>query len=276
MEKLVALHKLMSVTSILDNAGPLMKAAYYEQSTHWESVGSMSQPVQRRRRLSKEIRQAELLDAAAQIFREKGYHDALTAEIAERAGVVEGTIYRYFATKRDLLNMVVERAYEETIADFATQLHGITGTWNQLRYLIWRHLKTIHDDPALSRLVQYEIKGDPDYRSSRVFQLNRAYTRRTVEIIEHAIRDGEFQSDVPISIIRDMIYGCVEHHTWSYVRGEGPLDAEKVADHITNMVYRGLTPQRQADPAPVADALARIEERLDKINAHFNTTEQAK
>lgn len=235
----------------------------------------MTQPTQRRRRLSKEIRQAELLDAAAQIFREKGYHDTSTSEIAERAGVVEGTIYRYFATKRDLLNMVVERAYEEAIADFETQLQGITGTWNRLRFLIWRHLKTIHDDPALSRLVQYEIKGDPEYRSSRVFELNRIYTRRTVEIIENAIREGEFESDVPISIIRDMIYGCIEHNTWSYVRGEGTLDAGKIADHITNMVFRGLVPpQRQTEkPAPVADALARIEERLDRIQAHFDAAD---
>lgn len=233
----------------------------------------MTQPTQRRRRLSKEIRQAELLDAAAQIFREKGYHDTSTSEIAERAGVVEGTIYRYFATKRDLLNMVVERAYEEAIADFETQLQGITGTWNRLRFLIWRHLQTIHDDPALARLVQYEIKGDPEYRSSRVFELNRSYTRRTVEIIEHAIREGEFESDVPIPIIRDMIYGCVEHHTWSYVRGEGTLDAGRIADYITNMICRGLMPARQEKLPPVADALARIEERLDRIQARFDAAD---
>lgn len=233
----------------------------------------MTQPTQRRRRLSKEIRQAELLDAAAQIFREKGYHDTSTSEIAERAGVVEGTIYRYFATKRDLLNMVVERAYEEAIADFETQLQGITGTWNRLRFLIWRHLQTIHDDPALARLVQYEIKGDPEYRSSRVFELNRSYTRRTVEIIEQAIREGEFEADVPIPIIRDMIYGCVEHHTWSYVRGEGTLDAGRIADYITNMICRGLMPARQEKLPPVADALARIEERLDRIQARFDAAD---
>jgi hypothetical protein len=38
---------------------------------------------------SQEVRQAEVLDAAAQIFREKGYHEASIVEIAERAGVVE-------------------------------------------------------------------------------------------------------------------------------------------------------------------------------------------
>lgn len=225
----------------------------------------MNQKTQRRRRLTKEVRQAELLDAAAEMFREKGYHDTLTSEIAERAGVVEGTIYRYFATKRELLNKVVERAYEDAIADYDVQLQGISGTWNRLRFLIWRHLKTIQDDPALARLVTYEVKADPEYRTMRVFQLNRAYTRRTVEIIEQAIRSGEFQADVPIPIIRDMIYGCIDHHTWSYVRGEGRFDLNSTADYITNLIYRGLVAGPRQAPKTDADALARIEERLARI-----------
>ena len=223
----------------------------------------MPQKIQRRRRLQKEVRQAELLDAAAQTFREKGYHDTSTAEIAERAGVVEGTIYRYFSTKRELLVQVVERAYEQAIADFEVQLQGITGTWNRLRYLIWRHLKTIEEDPKLAKLVTYEIKVDPDYRGMRIFQLNRAYTRRTVEIIEQAIRSGEFVADVPIPIIRDMIYGCIDHHTWSYVRGEGTFDLNATADYITHLVYRGLA--AHAPPPERDDALARIDERLARI-----------
>lgn len=239
----------------------------------------MTQQVQRRRRLSKEIRQAELLNAAADVFREKGYHMASTAEIAERAGVVEGTIYRYFTTKRDLLNHVVERAYEEAIADFDVQLEGITGTWNRLRYLVWRHLKTIHDDPALARLVQNEIKTDPEYRSTSVFHLNRLYTRRTTEIIETAMRTGEFQSGIQISIVRDMIYGCIDHHTWSYLRGEGTIDINSAADHITNLVYRGMAQQphsgvgtgtttsRETPATDSGEALARIEARLERIEA---------
>lgn len=230
----------------------------------------MNQKAPRRRRLRKEDRQAELLEAAAEIFREKGYHDTSTAEIAEHAGVVEGTIYRYFATKRELLVHVIERAYERAIADFEVQLQGISGTRNRLRYLIWRHLKTIQDDPALAKLVTYEIKADPDYRSMRVFQLNRAYTARTVDIIERAISSGEFVADVPIPIIRDMIYGCIDHHTWSYVRGEGKLDVEKTADYIVHLIYRGLTAQHQS-PEGMDEALARIEERLARIETHVGS-----
>lgn len=229
----------------------------------------MNQKTPRRRRLRKEDRREELLEAAAEIFRKKGYQETSTAEIAEHAGVVEGTIYRYFATKRELLVQVVERAYELVIADFEVQLRGITGTWNQLRYLVWRHLKTIQEDPALAKLVTYEIKADPGYRTMRTFQLNRAYTARTVEIIERAIHSGEFVADVPIPIIRDMIYGCVDHHTWSYVRGEGHFDLDSTADYIVHLIYRGLAARPETVPA-AETILSRIEERLSRIEARMD------
>lgn len=48
-------------------------------------------------------RQREIFFAAASLFAEKGFHATTTQEIAKRAGVAEGTIFRYFPSKRDLL-----------------------------------------------------------------------------------------------------------------------------------------------------------------------------
>ncbi|WP_378941173.1 TetR/AcrR family transcriptional regulator [Mesorhizobium sp. ANAO-SY3R2] len=217
----------------------------------------------RRRRLTKEVRESQILDAAAELFREKGYYTTSTSEIAQKAGVVEGTIFRYFATKRDLLFKVAESAYLETIADYDSQLQGIAGTWNRLRYLIWRHLKGIHDQPAIHRLIQYEIKHDPEYRSSRIFQLNRAYTRRTTETIEAAIRSGEFISSIPATLARDAIYGAIEHHVWRFARGEAPLDIDETADQTTNLIYRALVAPSSQTVA--TDLVARIDERLARI-----------
>ena len=62
----------------------------------------------RRERLPRDERVAEIMRAARTVFCSKGYEAASTAEIAAQAGVVEGTLYRYFPTKRDLLIKVVE------------------------------------------------------------------------------------------------------------------------------------------------------------------------
>lgn len=57
----------------------------------------------------KEERPAEIVDAAADIFIERGYAATRTDDIARRAGVAKGTLYLYFTTKEDLFKAVVEQ-----------------------------------------------------------------------------------------------------------------------------------------------------------------------
>jgi AcrR family transcriptional regulator len=59
-----------------------------------------------------EARRNQILDAAAAVFAEKGFHRATTKEIARTAGVSEGTIYNYFDSKVDLLIGITTRLAE--------------------------------------------------------------------------------------------------------------------------------------------------------------------
>jgi AcrR family transcriptional regulator len=228
----------------------------------------MSESAERRQvfRLPRERRVSDLMAAARTVFSEKGYQDTSTAEIAERAGVVEGTIYRYFSNKRDLLIKVVEAWYDEMISDYDEQLSHINGTWNRLRFLIWKHLSVIHKEPALCRFMFTELRADPDYRSTTVFQLNRAYTRRMIEIIDAAMKSGEFRSDIPTRMVRDLVFGGVEHHTWSYLRGEGDFSVDGAANSITDMVYRGMAMHGGASDDRLDHVVRRLEAVADALS----------
>jgi len=54
-------------------------------------------------------RKTQILDAASQVFAEKGFHRATIKDVAQTAGVADGTIYNYFANKNDLLVALLER-----------------------------------------------------------------------------------------------------------------------------------------------------------------------
>lgn len=54
----------------------------------------------------------QILDAAAELFAERGFHRTTTREIAEAADVAEGTLYNYFANKDDLLIGIMQRLSE--------------------------------------------------------------------------------------------------------------------------------------------------------------------
>ena len=219
-------------------------------------------------RLPRAQRMADIMETARIVFREKGYTDTVIAEIADRVGIVEGTIYRYFTGKRDLLIKVVEHWYEEMLSDYDQQLKGVRGTWNRLRFMIWRHLTVIHDDPAMIRLIFNELRSGPDYRGTAVFELNRAYTQRTLAIIQEAMATGEFRAGIPLPIVRDMIYGGVEHHAWGFLRGEGDFSPEDCADAITDIVYHGLASPMVSSANAAETALRRLEDvagRLEEL-----------
>jgi len=209
-------------------------------------------------RLPPERRIADIMSAAKAVFTEKGYNEALISDIAERAGVVEGSIYRFFTNKRELLIRVIEHWYEEMLARDEQQFKGVRGFSNQIRFIVHHHLMSIRREPALSRLVLQELRPDPGYRNTRVFQMNQAYVHRVVDVIKAAVAAGEFRSTASPTLVRDMIYGCIEHRTWAFLRNEGDFDVEETADSITDIVCRGLA-SGKASEDPSAGVMARLE-----------------
>ena len=105
------------------------------------------QPISRRERLRQE-REARILEAAAAVFARKGYHQATIREIAELADVADGTIYNYYADKRDMLvaitRQVITSSTSETLAELQIEedlgfLMGILGerlefAWDNLDF----------------------------------------------------------------------------------------------------------------------------------------------
>jgi AcrR family transcriptional regulator len=59
----------------------------------------------------------QILDAAVELFAEKGFHRTTTRDIAEAADVAEGTLYNYFANKDDLLMGIMQRLTESSSSD---------------------------------------------------------------------------------------------------------------------------------------------------------------
>jgi TetR/AcrR family fatty acid metabolism transcriptional regulator len=242
------------------------KAAKTKQRTGDNAMGQAG-PLRRVSRLPAERRILDIMTAARTVFTEKGYNDALISDIAERAGVVEGSIYRFFTNKRDLLVRVVEHWYEDMIAGDDEQFASVRGTWNRIRFIAHHHLGTIRREPALCRLVFQELRPDPVYRQTRLFKLNQAYTHRIIEVVKDAVAQGEFRPDVSPTVVRDMIYGCIEHRTWAFLRNEGDFDTDATADGIADMIYGGLVARRPEDE-PMAKALARMEDvtaRLERL-----------
>lgn len=199
-------------------------------------------------RLGRVARVDEILKAAQEVFCRKGYEQTAVSEIAAGIGVVEGTVFKYFPTKRALLLAVLERWYDSISDDRARELAGVSSHRERLRIVILGHLRSIRDQPLLCRLMFREVRAEQDYRGSGLHDKNRVYTRYLIEVIDAGIKAGEFRRDVSSSLMRDLVFGAVEHLTWNYVCGRGALDVDAIAGQLTAMVCDGIEAAKPVVP----------------------------
>ena len=187
------------------------------------------------------------------------------AEIAARVGVVEGTVYKYFESKRELLLTVLSQWYEGMFGDYAEDLRGIHGTRARLQFLIWRHLRTLQENPDLCRLTFNEFRVEKDYHGSALQKLNKRYTDLLVQVLKEGIASGEIRNDLPITLLRDMIFGGIEHYAWPYLCGHGRLDIDRIANQISDLLWQGIPTQNlHSETRRLSELADRLEQKLER------------
>jgi hypothetical protein len=63
-------------------------------------------------------------------------------------------------------------------------------------------------------------------------------------VLQEAVDAGHFLADVSVRLLRDLIFGAIEHQTWAYLRGEGDFDVDEAARGITTVIYRSMAAER--------------------------------
>jgi AcrR family transcriptional regulator len=218
-------------------------------------------------------RAVEILAAAREVFLEKGFDRASVSEIATKVGVVEGLVYTYYPSKRELLNAVLRGMYEPLILDLEDKFSRLQGVRSRMRFLIWRHVRVYVEEPNLSRLVLHEVRTGPEYFQSVLHDLHVRYTAFLLRTVQEAIADGELREDTDVELLRSMVYGGIEHRMWGTLFGRGTVDVEAMADRYTSMVLGPLLPDGRAQSPLVPQqsdrdllqVIGEVRDRLDLI-----------
>lgn len=192
-------------------------------------------------RLKPDQRIAELVAAARVLLAEVGYERFLPAEVARRCGVSEATVYRYFPTKRELLVRVAETWFDEVLVALEPGVSLHEGTYERLLYVVRYAVEVVRKEPTLTRYILNELRPDPGFRFSAIYQLNRRFTGVVSEVLRDAVRCGDFRDDIQVELLRDMIFGAIEHQAWAYLRGEGDFSTDVTTEGITRVIYGGMS-----------------------------------
>jgi len=231
------------------------------------SVASRAATAPKRTRRGHDRRRA-ILDAAREVFTSKGYEQSSMAEIATRVGVVEGAIYKHFGSKRELMFEATGDFYAPLIGAAKSQLAGIRGTRNRLRFLLWGQLESLVRFPGLCRLIVFEIRPHDDYRGSVVHALDGEVTGMVLEILEQARAAGELRANVEPLLVCDVLFGAIEHIASKVLAERGAIDPRAEADALTGLILHGVLADARGDDHESSD-----QREADRLRAQVDRLE---
>jgi len=220
------------------------------------SLPSLSSlPVSRQRR--KETRPQELLDAALQLFVEKGFAATRSEEVARRAGVSKGTLYLYYPSKEELFKAVVRQSMSTLIAEGIELADAYEGSSSDLLATlmnIW--WQKVGNTPAagIHKIVLSEVRNFPELAQFYADEVIRPADRLFSTVVQRGIDSGEFRP-VPIHevahvLMAPMIFLSLHRHSFGACPLHGDdIDADALIRTQLDMALRGLE-SRAATPSP--------------------------
>lgn len=189
-------------------------------------------------RKPREKRWSEILKAAAEVFYEKGYDAATLQDIADRVGILKGSIYYYIKTKGDLLDSLLIEVHNEGMA-MIRRCAATEGTiFDKLGAMIRGHVDYMCRNQAKTTVYLHELKAlDPDHRES----LFRGHDFRDefLILIEQGQKTGLVLPDLDAKLTSQAMLGWINSlYQWYQPKPRKP--AHVIADHFVSTMLRGI------------------------------------
>lgn len=187
-----------------------------------------------------ELKKAEILKAAARVFRRKGFHATRIQDVAEELNMQKGSLYYYIETKEDLLKGLVEDVLERSVV----LVNAIRDTEHtpteKIRLLIETHLKLFHENiDAFGMIINEDMKLIAKNSERDVFVLMKKYEHGWNRIFEEGIAAGEFRADANYKMIVKGILGMLNWSYRWYHLSEG-YSIQQVSDIFSDLILNGV------------------------------------
>jgi AcrR family transcriptional regulator len=210
-------------------------------------------PAPRWRRLPEE-RPRQILEAALDVFGERGLAGARLDDIARRAGVSKGTIYLYFPNKEELFREVVRAIVIDRLRQAAAEAGEGDPVDELKRYLrtYWNFVRST-EFQTIFKLVTSELHNFPDLAEFYGREVVKPATELAAGMIRRGIERGDFRRVDPVIAARFMSSTTITHSTWCARRNAfkllTDLTDEQVFEGISDLFFHAIRATPAASPA---------------------------
>ena len=191
------------------------------------------------------MQQADIIQAAAQIFREKGYHGTSMQDIADAVHLQKASLYHHISGKQEILVSILDHALDLMIADLEGVIAANTSPAEQLRQAMSTYVGRLAAEADLAAVLLLEHRSlDAEARASHIRRRDR-FEALWRTIIQRGIEQGEFRPQDP-RLATFALLGVL-NWTITWFRPEGDFTPDQIANIYTDLFLHGLLANKMED-----------------------------
>ena len=193
----------------------------------------------------------EIVDAAGDVFDEKGYAAARIEDIAARVGLLKGSLYYYIDSKEDLLFAIVDGNHSRgiVVVEEGAALESADPP-DRLGAFVERWIGILGANPGYAALAERDLRRLSTERQAIVMDKRARIHRFVRDFVGAGMADGSFAAGIDPGIVTNNIFDVLNGISQWFHPGR-PLNYDQLADHVRRFVLRALG----ADPETSGPAL---------------------
>jgi AcrR family transcriptional regulator len=179
-----------------------------------------------------------ILEAAARIFSEKGFHATSMQDIADAVNLQKASLYHHFSSKQEILVEILDHALDLINNRLEIVLSQSLSPDEKLRQAMISYFQTIAENKNLSAVLLLELRSlDPELKARQASRREK-FERLWRDLIIEGKQQGVF-TNVDPSLTGRAILG-VMNWTVTWYRDDGPRSAREIADLFADLLLNGL------------------------------------
>lgn len=185
-----------------------------------------------------------ILDAAIKVFAAEGFYNAKVSQIAQAAGVADGTIYLYFKSKDDLLIQLFEDRMELVNANLRAALTSQQSAAERLKSVVRLHLQLVESNRDMAEVISVELRQSSKFIREYANPKFAEFLRTIAGAVVEGQRAGELRADIDPYIFARSLFGALDEIAVAWLvkhpGSKASIDLPRAAEHVGNLFIDGL------------------------------------
>lgn len=180
----------------------------------------------------------DILEAAAQVFRQKGFHGASMQDIAQAVSLQKASLYHHVSSKQEILLALLDRALElllERISAISVQEMPAD---KKLREMVRAYLQILTENTDLSAVLLFEHRSLERKQHARHVPNRDKFESLWRDVLQEGVATKLFKCEDPALSTRAIL--GVMNWTLTWYRPNGTLGIDEIADRYSNLLLHGL------------------------------------